>query len=328
MSQSDPQLNQVLLSEHSRVGPNLNSWLQYFGGEGLENALNNVEGIIDVIKEAGLLGLGGSGFPTYKKWQYVAEQQTDGDKYLICNGNEDEPGTFKDQLLLEETPHQVIEGATITALATGINKVIFYINPEQDASHINMREAVLQWQSHPLFEKVQAIYPDKTFEYQVVASSGHYIGGEETAAIESVEGNFPFPRGKPPFPAESGVYGCPTLINNIETLSNVSHILRKGAQWYRDLGVGDSAGIGGVAVDTIATDFGILAVQYAPQVSQSEILIVDTSKVSLAVLPTDGEALKVEELAKDGASMKTQLYGQFGTDYGHEVFHGKITNLA
>ncbi len=235
-------LNQVLLHEKSRVGANLTQWLNGYGGIGLENALKAPAEIINIIKDAGLLGLGGSGFPTYKKWEFVAAQKNSGDKYLICNGNEDEPGTFKDQLLLEESPHQVIEGATITAIATGINKVVFYINPEQIASHVNMREAVLQWQSHPLFEKVQSHFGDRVFEYQIVASSGHYIGGEETAAIESVEGKFPFPRGKPPFPAEYGIHGCPTLINNIETLSNVSHILRNGVDWYHKLGLGTCNG--------------------------------------------------------------------------------------
>ncbi len=242
MSNDKVPLNQVLLHPECRIGPDIERWMSGFGGDGLENALLNIDQIIEIIKEAGLLGLGGSGFPTYKKWEFVAQNQSDGDRYLICNGNEDEPGTFKDQLLLEETPHQVIEGATIAALATRINKIVFYINPEQQASHRNMREAILQWQSHPIYQKITALYPNKTFDYSVVASSGHYIGGEETAAIESVEGKFPFPRGKPPFPAEFGVHGCPTLINNIETLANVSHILRNGAEWYHQLGLGRNSG--------------------------------------------------------------------------------------
>ncbi len=234
-------LNQVLLHESNRVGADLTVWLNGVGGKGLEIALAAPEAIIPLIREAGLRGLGGSGFPTYKKWEFVAAQDNRKEKYLICNGNEDEPGTFKDKILLAETPFQVIEGATITALATGCNHIIFYINPDQERSIEAMREAVSQWQASDFISRIEAVL-GKGVEYLVLPSSGHYIGGEETAAIESVEGKFPFPRGKPPFPAESGVHGCPTLINNMETLANVSHILRNGAEWYQNLGLGEATG--------------------------------------------------------------------------------------
>lgn len=233
-------MNNVLLHADSQAD-NLSQWLNGNGGPGLENALSNPGAIIQTIAQAGLRGLGGSGFPAYKKWQFVSQQPANPDKYLICNGNEDEPGTFKDVHLLSNSPHQVIEGALITALANNINKIIFYINPEQKISLEKMRIAVEQWQTSDLFAQVEATL-DKPLSIRVMASSGHYIGGEETAAIESVEGNFPFPRGKPPFPAISGVYGCPTLINNIETLANIPHILTHGVKWYHELGHGDSVG--------------------------------------------------------------------------------------
>ncbi len=236
----DKQLNQVLLHPVSRIGADMDSWLAGFGGEGLMNALTDTSTIIDRIEKAGLLGLGGSGFPTYKKWQYMADQHTGANKYLICNGNEDEPGTFKDRILLEETPHQVIEGALITALAVAADRIIFYINPEQEDSIANIRRAVVQWEKSELFALVCKKRGELRF--LVMPSTGHYIGGEETAAIETVEGKFPFPRGKPPFPAQSGVSGYPTLINNVETLSNVPHILRNGVQWYRDRGIGNACG--------------------------------------------------------------------------------------
>lgn len=235
------QLNQVLLHESNRVGADLAAWLSGVGGKGLEKALQAPQAVIPLIKEAGLRGLGGSGFPTYKKWEFVAAQDPRKEKYLICNGNEDEPGTFKDKILLQETPFQVIEGATITALACGINHIVFYINPDQKESIATMREAVAQWQDSALAQASEKAL-GKPLEYRVMSSSGHYIGGEETAAIESVEGKFPFPRGKPPFPAEAGVHGLPTLINNMETLANVSHIVRNGAGWFRDLGLGEATG--------------------------------------------------------------------------------------
>ena len=233
-------LNQVLLREEIRVGADLGAWIAQGGGEGLKKALQDTSAIIGIIKEAGLRGLGGSGFPTFKKWEFVASYEAE-EKYLICNGNEDEPGTFKDCILLQETPHQVIEGATITALAVGVNRIVFYINPDQKESIAAMREAVEQWKGSELNALITE-HLGQEMGYRVMASSGHYIGGEETAAIESVEGKFPFPRGKPPFPAESGVFGKPTLINNMETLSNVSHIVKNGAEWFQNLGLGECTG--------------------------------------------------------------------------------------
>lgn len=233
-------LNKVLLHPDS-LCKELSCWLDGNGGAGLENALSDGNAIIPMIQDADLLGLGGGGFPTCKKWQFVAEQAAIPDKYLICNGNEDEPGTFKDAYLLSHSPHQVIEGALIAALACHINKIVFYINPDQKSSLENIRYAVKQWEASDFFAQIEKILT-RPLNIRVMESSGHYIGGEETAAIESVEGNFPFPRGKPPFPAIAGAHGCPTLINNIETLANVPHILKNGAEWFKDLGKGEAGG--------------------------------------------------------------------------------------
>ena len=235
----EKQLNQVLLHPNSRVGADYTLWKNGWGGQGLKNALENPAAIISMIEEAGLLGLGGSGFPAYIKWQAIAEENN-AEKYLICNGNEDEPGTFKDRVLLEETPFQVIEGATIAAIACGINNVVFYINPHLKTCHEAMQAALKQWLVSDIHNQV--LQKGLQLQYSIVASSGHYIAGEETAAIEVVEGKFPFPRGKEPRPTTSGVHGRPTLVNNIETLCNVPHILRNGVKWYRDLGIGEASG--------------------------------------------------------------------------------------
>ncbi|MBT3197578.1 MAG: NADH-quinone oxidoreductase subunit F [Gammaproteobacteria bacterium] len=240
MSQTSP-LNQVLLHPDRRFGADLETWLIDIGGEGLEKAIQAPDEILPTIRTANLLGLGGSGFPTHVKWEFIANESNDQDKYLICNGNEDEPGTFKDRILLQETPHQVIEGAMITALATGANQIVFYINPDQTESLEAMKEAVNQWDETQYINQISTLL-GRPLEFYVVASSGHYIGGEETAAIESIEGKFPFPRGKPPYPAQQGLFGLPTLINNTETLANVSHIMRNGAEWYINQGAGAAHG--------------------------------------------------------------------------------------
>ena len=234
-------LNQVLLHPDRRFGADLETWLIDIGGEGLEKSSEYPGSILPTIRTANLLGLGGSGFPTHVKWEFIASQPNDQNKYLICNGNEDEPGTFKDRILLKETPHQVIEGAMITALATGVNQIVFYINPEQTGSLEAMKEAVNQWDETRYIHQISKLL-GRPLEFYVVASSGHYIGGEETAAIESIEGKFPFPRGKPPYPAQQGLFDLPTLINNTETLSNVSHIMRNGAEWFINQGAGAAHG--------------------------------------------------------------------------------------
>jgi len=160
---------------------------------------------------------------------------------VICNGNEDEPGTFKDRFLLGQTPHQVIEGALIAALAVGARRVVMYVNPHLGPVLDTVGQAAAQWRGHALSAALESALGGPV-SLEVRPSSGLYVGGEETAVIASVEGGFPFPRRKPPFPAQSGVGGLPTLINNAETLANVPHILRHGAAWFRGLGRGEAVG--------------------------------------------------------------------------------------
>ena len=234
------KLNQVLLKADVLIGANLEAWLARGGGEGLANALRDPSAIIPMIAQADLRGMGGAGFATHRKWTPVAARG-DCDKSVICNGNEDEPGTFKDRYLLEHTPHQVIEGALIAAVATRANHVVLYVNPHEQRAIAVTREAVQQWHEHVYFGAIER-YLDGPLSLSVVPSSGLYIGGEETAVIATVEGGFPFPRRKPPYPAEQGVHGAPTIVNNTETLAHVPGILANGAQWYRSLGIGDASG--------------------------------------------------------------------------------------
>ncbi|MFC7555687.1 NADH-ubiquinone oxidoreductase-F iron-sulfur binding region domain-containing protein [Pseudoroseomonas wenyumeiae] len=211
-----------------------------WGGEGLERALADPAGIIPAIEAAGLRGLGGAGFPTHRKWAAVAAQPGPG-KWVICNGNEDEPGTFKDRFLLSRTPHQVIEGALVAALAVGAATVALYVNPREEAAVRVLREAVAQWEAHPLLAQLSEA-TGENLRLLVVTGSGLYVGGEETAAVASVMGGFPFPTLKPPYPAERGVNGAPTLVNNVETLAHAGQILRGGPEWYRGLGLGGAPG--------------------------------------------------------------------------------------
>jgi NADH-quinone oxidoreductase subunit F len=234
-------LNANLLHPRQRVGENMPRWRAADGGEALRLAAQNPAAVLAAVQEADLRGLGGSGFPVWRKWQAVAHEAPRPDKYLVCNGNEDEPGTFKDRLLLEETPHQVIEGALLAALATGINRIVFYINPDLARSLAALQAALAQWQGSDMLEQASVVL-GRPVTMTLIPGSGHYIGGEETAAMEWIEGKFPFPRGKPPYPAQQGIYGCPTLINNVETLANLPAIVRHGVEWFRNLGIGQATG--------------------------------------------------------------------------------------
>ncbi|HEU0233561.1 MAG TPA: NADH-ubiquinone oxidoreductase-F iron-sulfur binding region domain-containing protein [Gallionella sp.] len=231
----------VLLHPDQRVGADMLRWRQSGGGKALARAIQDPAAVREEIRLAELRGLGGSGFPVWRKWDMVFAETPKPDKYLVVNGNEDEPGTFKDRLLLEETPHQIIEGAVVTALAIGANRIVFYTNPDLARSLAAMKAAVEQWQASDLLTQASTAL-GRPLELELLPGSGHYIGGEETASMEWVEGRFPFPRGKPPYPAQSGVHGCPTLINNVETLANVPHIVVHGAAWFRALGKGLSTG--------------------------------------------------------------------------------------
>jgi NADH-quinone oxidoreductase subunit F len=230
-----------LLHPDRRIGADMLRWRSLGGGEALARAAQDPAAVREEIRLADLRGLGGSGFPAWRKWDAVAAEAPKPDKYLIVNGNEDEPGTFKDRMLLEETPHQVIEGAAVAALAVGANRVVFYINPEMVRSIAAMKVALEQWQTSDLLALTSTAL-GKPLELVLLPGSGHYIGGEETASMEWVESRFPFPRGKPPYPAQAGVHGCPTLINNVETLANVPHIAVHGGAWFRSLGKAPGTG--------------------------------------------------------------------------------------
>jgi NADH-quinone oxidoreductase subunit F len=225
----------VLTAARVMVGADLDAWLANGGGRALAAALDDPVEALRTIEAAGLRGMGGAGYPTHAKWAPLAVANGP-EKWIVCNGNEDEPGTIKDRFLLERTPHQVIEGALAAAVAVGASHVILYVNPRETEAVRSLGEAVAVWRSHTLFEKTAARI-GHPLELAVVVSSGLYVGGEETAAIAAIEGRFPFPRSKPPFPAQEGVHGAPTAVNNVETFAHACHILAEGAAWYRGIGL-------------------------------------------------------------------------------------------
>ena len=215
---------------------------QEMGGfEGLRDALScTPKDVIEAVTRSGLTGRGGAGFPTGLKWQSCAEVDRH-PKYLVCNEDESEPGTFKDRALIEGDPFTIIEGMIIAAYAIGAHKGYLYIRGEYTKSHQVLREA-LRVAAAEGFLGENILGSGYTFEVELRSGAGAYICGEETALFESIEGKRGFPRVKPPYPTTHGLFNQPTVINNVETLANVSLIFRIGADKYREMGSEDSPG--------------------------------------------------------------------------------------
>ena len=197
---------------------------------------------LDVVKDSGLRGRGGAGFPTGMKWSFVPmENVSEGHKYLVCNADEMEPGTFKDRLLMECDPHQLIEGMIISAWTIQADVAYIFIRAEYHLASRLLQEAIDACYTKGYLGK-NILGTDFNLDMYVHSSAGRYICGEETALINSLEGKRANPRAKPPFPQVSGLWGRPTIVNNVETLCNITHIMGHGAEWFKSLGIGDDAG--------------------------------------------------------------------------------------
>ncbi len=195
---------------------------------------NNKAEVIDRILKSGLRGRGGAGFPTGLKWKFAAEQQGD-IKYVICNADEGEPGTFKDRKLLTEVPRKVISGMAICAWVTGSTKGVIYLRREYKYLIKGLEKELDIYKQH-------AKEIGLNFDISIFLGAGAYVCGEETALIESMEGKRGEPRNKPPFPIQKGYLGYPTVVNNVETFASANMICRIGADEYRKLGTDDQHG--------------------------------------------------------------------------------------
>ena len=197
---------------------------------------------LQIIKDSNLRGRGGAGFPTGMKWSFVPmENPGGGHKYLICNADEMEPGTFKDRLLLECDPHQLIEGMICSAYTIQADVAYIFIRAEYHKATKLLQEAIAACYDKGYLGK-DILGSGYNLEMQVHSSAGRYICGEETALISSLEGKRANPRAKPPFPQVSGLWGRPTIVNNVETLCNIHHIIERGADWFQALGLTEDAG--------------------------------------------------------------------------------------
>jgi len=232
----------VLLRRVGTINPeSIEEYIAEDGYLALEKAVENgPEWVLNEVKNSELRGRGGAGFPTGKKWEFTAKAKSDV-KYVICNADEGEPGTFKDRVLMEGDPHSIIEGMILAGFATGANYGYIYIRGEYDLSIKRLSKAIDQAYAYGFLGK-NILGSGFDFDIEIKRGAGAYICGEETALIESIEGHRGEPRKKPPYPPTSGLWGKPTVINNVETLANIPPIVVNGSSWFKQFGVPGSYG--------------------------------------------------------------------------------------
>ena len=227
------------------VPTDINAYQANGGYNGLRKALASFSpaDCLQLISDSGLRGRGGAGFPTGMKWSFVpmGDRCSPGHKYLIANADEMEPGTYKDRLLMEYDPHQLIEGMILSAYTIGADVAYVFIRGEYHVAIARLRQAISDCLERGLLGD-DILGSGYNLELHVHPSGGRYICGEETALINALEGKRANPRAKPPFPQVSGLWGRPTIVNNVETLCNIPHIIERGADWFKSLGLGDDAG--------------------------------------------------------------------------------------
>jgi len=234
--------DRVVLENNGRSDPEkLEEYLAHGGYQGLRKALTmSAEEICKEMLDSGLRGRGGAGFPTGLKWDLTRKVQSDV-KYVICNGDEGDPGAFMDRSVLEGDPHAVIEGMLIAARAMNATNGVFYIRAEYPLAVERIEKALRQGRAAGLVGK-NILDSGWAFDFEIRLGAGAFVCGEETALIASVEGKRGTPRPRPPFPAVKGLWGMPTCVNNVETLANVSRIMLRGAEWFASKGTEKSKG--------------------------------------------------------------------------------------
>jgi len=230
-----PQVR-IVLRNCGLVDPEeIDQYLAVDGYQGFMKALKSTpEDVIATVRQAGLRGRGGAGFPTFRKWTVCRESPGE-QKYLICNADEGDPGAFMNRSLIESDPHAVLEGMLIAGYAIGASKGIVYIRAEYPLAIERLKRAIGQMREYGLLGK-NILGSDFSFDIKIKEGAGAFVCGEETALIGSIEGKRGMPRSRPPFPAIAGLFGSPTIINNVETLGTLPNILRNGPDWYTRFG--------------------------------------------------------------------------------------------
>ena len=251
----------VALKNCGKINPeDIDEYIAMDGFKALEKVLTKMtpDGVINEIIMSGLRGRGGAGFPSGKKWNFV-KQENARQKYVVCNADEGDPGAFMDRSILEGDPNSVIEAMAIAGYAVGANQGYIYVRAEYPIAVERLQKAIKQEKKYGLLGK-HILGTDFDFDVEIRLGAGAFVCGEETALLESVEGKRGQPRIKPPYPAHAGLFGCPTLINNVETYANVTRIINEGAEWYSKIGTETSKGTKVFALGGNVNNVGLVEV--------------------------------------------------------------------
>ncbi|MEJ5201245.1 MAG: NADH-quinone oxidoreductase subunit NuoF [Anaerolineales bacterium] len=238
-----PAEKRIVLERAGIIDPNsIEDYILHDGYTALGKVLTEMTPtqVIEEITKSGLRGRGGAGFPTGLKWSFVSKAKGD-KKFVVCNADESEPGTFKDRVIIEGDPHSILEAMTIAGYAVGASEGYVYVRGEYLLAQNRLLQAIRQAEEMGMLGN-HIFGTNFSFHIHIHSGAGAYICGEETALIESIEGKRGEPRSRPPYPTTHGLWGKPTLVNNVETLANVPAIIRNGAAWYRSIGTPSSPG--------------------------------------------------------------------------------------
>jgi NADH:ubiquinone oxidoreductase subunit F (NADH-binding)/(2Fe-2S) ferredoxin len=253
--------NRVSLANCGHINPEVIEDSIALGGWGALNKVlkeNDPKKVVEEITASGLRGRGGGGFPTGRKWMFTQIAQGE-KKYVVCNGDEGDPGAFMDRSVMEGDPHKLLEGMAIAGFAIGADEAYIYVRAEYPLAIKRLRVAIKQAEEAGFLGK-NIMGSDFNFIIHIKEGAGAFVCGEETALIASIEGERGMPRSKPPFPANKGLFGCPTLINNVETLANVPVIINKGSAWFASLGTEKSKGTKTFALTGEVNNTGLIEV--------------------------------------------------------------------
>ena len=253
--------HRVALRNCGAIDPeNIEEYIAKDGYAALAKAITEMtpQGVIDTMKESGLRGRGGGGFPTGNKWQFAANSVSD-KKYVVCNGDEGDPGAFMDRSILEGDPHAVIEAMAIAGYAIGADEGYVYVRAEYPIAVRRLQKAIDQAREYGLLGK-DIFGTGFNFDMHIRLGAGAFVCGEETALLTSIEGKRGEPRPRPPFPAVKGLFGQPTIINNVETYANVPQIILKGVEWFTSMGTEKSKGTKVFALGGKITNTGLVEV--------------------------------------------------------------------
>lgn len=309
----------VVLKDAGHMDPeDIQEYIARGGYLALEKILKNMtpEQVVDEIKRSGLRGRGGGGFSTGTKWEFAAKVPTVDEKFIICNGDEGDPGAYMDRSILEGDPHSVIEGMMIAAYAINATQGWFYVRAEYPLAVERLEKAIKACKKNRLLGN-NIMGTDFSFNIEVRLGAGAFVCGEETALIHSIEGNRGTPRPRPPYPTNKGLWGKPSCVNNVETLGNVPKIILKGADWFASFGTETSKGTKVFALTGQVEHSGLIEVPMGTTINEivneigggvpngKKLKAVQTGGPSGGVIPAEKLDLPVcyEELKKIGSIM-------------------------